>query len=273
MCRTLILVACLVIMAPHPSRAQQLMESYQAYLSEQDHFNSNGERLTSAAAIIRQDRANFHRYGLRDRDDEGDSFFGDMENRAALESMLERGRAAPGVISRIVNGTPLIRVEVWRGNAGPFVVVSLINPSGISSERSQITDPPKQAPAQTERELVGFKTPSNNIYCQMDGGGAPEGESNRYLRCDIRDINSIIPPKPRDCEFDWGQAFAIGADGLSGQRMCYSDTVVDDGLLTLSYGSVWQRGGFTCKSEESGLTCFNASEHGFSLSKNSQRLF
>jgi hypothetical protein len=35
-------------------------------LSEQDHLNSNEQRLTTAAAIIRQDRANFHRFGLRD---------------------------------------------------------------------------------------------------------------------------------------------------------------------------------------------------------------
>ena len=35
------------------------VESYTARLSERDHYNSNGQRLLSAAAIIRQDRANF----------------------------------------------------------------------------------------------------------------------------------------------------------------------------------------------------------------------
>jgi hypothetical protein len=43
---------------PTISHAQQLIGSYVALLSETDHFNSNGQRLTSAAAIIRQDRAN-----------------------------------------------------------------------------------------------------------------------------------------------------------------------------------------------------------------------
>jgi hypothetical protein len=116
----------MMMMVPHPSQAQQLIESYQAFLSERDHFNSNGQRLTSAAAIIRQDRANFHRFGTGDPGDEDDSFFGDMGNRAALESMLERGRAAPGVISRIVNSTPLIRVDVWRGPYGPYVTVTIL---------------------------------------------------------------------------------------------------------------------------------------------------
>ena len=41
--------------------------------------------------------------------------------------MLERGRAEPGVIARIVNGTPLIRVEIYRAASGPFIRVTLID--------------------------------------------------------------------------------------------------------------------------------------------------
>ena len=110
-----------------PSRAQELIESYVAFLSEADHFNSNGQRLTSAAAIIRQDRANFHRFGIRDPQDEDDSFFADAGNRETLERMLENGHAAPGVISRIVNGTVLIRVDIYRSASGPFIKVALLN--------------------------------------------------------------------------------------------------------------------------------------------------
>src|ERR1700761_7892615 len=94
------------IITPVSAHAQELIESYTALLSEADHFNSSGQRLTSAAAIIRQDRANYYRYGVRDADDEGDQFFADEGNRAVLEQMLDRGRADPGVLSRIVNGTP-----------------------------------------------------------------------------------------------------------------------------------------------------------------------
>ena len=115
------------VYAPTFSHAQQLIGSYVALLSEADHFNSNGQRLTSAAAIIRQDRANFHRYGIKDPEDETDTFFADEGNRAALEQMLERGRADPGVISRIVNGTPLVRVDIYRGVSGPFVRVTLVD--------------------------------------------------------------------------------------------------------------------------------------------------
>jgi hypothetical protein len=110
-----------------PSRAQELVESYVAFLSEADHFNSNGQRLTSAAAIIRQDRANFHRFGVRDPQDENDTFFADAGNREALERMLENGQAAPSVISRIVNGTVLIRVDIYRSASGPFIRVTLLS--------------------------------------------------------------------------------------------------------------------------------------------------
>ena len=64
--------------------------------------------------------------GLKDPEDEGDTFFDDERNRAALEHMLERGRADPGVLSRM-NGTPLIRVDIYRGTEGPFVHVTLLD--------------------------------------------------------------------------------------------------------------------------------------------------
>jgi hypothetical protein len=40
--------------------------------------------------------------------------------------MLDRGRASPGTISRIVNGTALIRVDIYRDRAGPFIRVTVL---------------------------------------------------------------------------------------------------------------------------------------------------
>jgi hypothetical protein len=99
------------------------IESYVARLSARDHFNSNGQRLTSAAAIIRQDRANFYVYGIRDPEDEADAFFQSKGNRALLETLLEHGRSDPVAIDRVVNGTPLIRVDVYRN----FVNVTVVS--------------------------------------------------------------------------------------------------------------------------------------------------
>ena len=128
MLRILVVVAALVAaVVATPARAQVLVESYTAYLSEADHFNSNGQRLTSAAAIIRQDRANFHRFGRGDPGDEGDRFFASIDNRAAMERMLERGSASPAAISAIVNRTPLIRVDIYRDAGGHLIRVTVLN--------------------------------------------------------------------------------------------------------------------------------------------------
>jgi hypothetical protein len=48
---------------------------------------------------------------------------------------------------------------------------------------------------------------------------------------------------------------------------------MDPSLPVLAYGEVWQRAGFTCRSEQTGLTCFNAMPHGFSLARASRRCF
>jgi len=129
MLRKLVVAMTLVAaaLAAAPAHAQQLVESYVARLSERDHFNSNGQRLTSAAAIIRQDRANYFRFGRGDAEDEPDRFFADINNRAALERMLERGRASPGALDAIVNGTPVVRVEIYRDAGGYSVHVTVLN--------------------------------------------------------------------------------------------------------------------------------------------------
>ena len=114
-------------LAAAPAHAQQLVESYVARLSERDHFNSNGQRLTSAAAIIRQDRANYFRFGRGDAEDQPDRFFADVNNRAALERMLERGRASPGALAAIVNGTPVVRVSIYRDSGGHYVRVEVLH--------------------------------------------------------------------------------------------------------------------------------------------------
>lgn len=100
-------------LAPAAIARERPLETYYAELGRWDHFNSNGQRLRSAAAIIRQDRANYHKFYRRDVGDQGDSFFGNAANRARLEAMLNNGNADPDVIDRIVNGQPIIRVDVY----------------------------------------------------------------------------------------------------------------------------------------------------------------
>jgi hypothetical protein len=117
----------------------------------------------------------------------------------------------------------------------------------------------------------GFKTPSNNIFCVVEGDR--DNDPIADLRCDMRQMSSAPLQKPEDCDFDWGDAFSIARDDNVGMRVCHSDTVMDDHLTILPYGALWRQGGFECKSEINGLTCVNAKGHGFMLSRAAQRLF
>jgi hypothetical protein len=123
--RTILVAASLLALTvPAIAGDCDLQDSYVARLSERDHFNSNGQRLGSAAAIIRQDRANFHAFRMRDPEDQSDGFFSLKSNRALMERLLRNGSATPGVLSAIVNGTPLVLVEICTDNR----VMVTINP-------------------------------------------------------------------------------------------------------------------------------------------------
>jgi uncharacterized protein YkuJ len=110
--RFVTLLAAVAILTPAAALARPL-EVYVARLSAADHFNSNGARLGTVAAVIRQDRANFHRFDIRDPEDEDDSFFDSADNRARLEALIARGTVTGRARRAILNGTPLIVVKVW----------------------------------------------------------------------------------------------------------------------------------------------------------------
>ena len=113
---------------------------------------------------------------------------------------------------------------------------------------------------------IGFQSPSKNITCQFF-----TDDKQNALRCDIANMETS-PKRPADCELEWGHAFEMNSKGTA-DRICHGDTVIDKSLPVLAYGEVWQRGGFTCRSEQTGLICFNAMQHGFSLSRAEQKVF
>lgn len=123
--KRLVCLAALLALDVAPAAACQLIASYTARLGAADHFNSNGVRLTSAAAIIRQDRANFYEFGRADPEDDSDPYFASKQNRATLERMLRNGQSSGSALAEIVNGTPLIDVRVCDGDRGEYVNVSI----------------------------------------------------------------------------------------------------------------------------------------------------
>jgi hypothetical protein len=124
-----------------------------------------------------------------------------------------------------------------------------------------------RAQAQSEAP-EGFRSPSGNIFCQafrLDDGAA--------LRCDLQTISNRPPARPRDCDLDWGQAFEVTDKTQRAARICHGDTVMDPQLPILRYGATWERHGFTCRSQETGVECRNTSGNGFALSRARQQVF
>ena len=129
-------VAALLAAAIAPASAQSsitrsgtanLLDSYIAYIGEDDLYNSDGARLGEPWQVIRQDRANFHRFGIRDRLDESDSFFADADNRAAMERMLANGTITGSARRAILGGGAVIQVDIYRGNGRDWVEVTVLN--------------------------------------------------------------------------------------------------------------------------------------------------
>jgi len=99
------------------AHADDMLGSYVARISARDHRASDGYALDSAAQMVRQDRANWHKFHRRDRDDQGDEWFTTDDQRADLQRMLERPGAMSASTKRaIVNGEPLIQVDVYENS-------------------------------------------------------------------------------------------------------------------------------------------------------------
>ena len=101
-----------------PAAAQdRFLGSYVARLSADDHFASDGYPLDTAAQVVRQDRANWHRFGNGDREDQDDPWFGSADARARLERQLNQGGAMNQATRRaILNGEPIVQVDVYRNS-------------------------------------------------------------------------------------------------------------------------------------------------------------
>jgi len=123
------------------------------------------------------------------------------------------------------------------------------------------------SPTYAQSDSIGFQSPSKNIACLV----FPDG-SQSAIRCDIAVMESK-PKRPANCDLEYGQAFMMHARGSDADRICYGDALTDKVLPVIGYGDVWQRGGFTCTVEQTGVTCSNADRHGFSLSRAKQDLF
>jgi hypothetical protein len=112
-------------------------------------------------------------------------------------------------------------------------------------------------------ELSGFVSPTGNVACMIDAD---------WARCDIIDRDWSPPPRPADCEFDYGQGISL-APGEPAQFVCAGDTAFGADEV-LPYGDSITAGVLRCESAEAGITCRDTqTTHGFSISQQVYQLF
>ena len=109
------------------ARADQIIGDYWAWIGRQDLYNSNGERLSQPWQVLRQDRANVHRFGVVQAGDDWDPWFGDSANRAALERLVARGTLDAATSAAIMRGTSMVHVTIW-GNGNRMTWVDVTAP-------------------------------------------------------------------------------------------------------------------------------------------------
>lgn len=106
-------------------RADELVDEYNAYIGRDDLYNSSGERLRQPWQIIRQDRANYYKFGIRQRGDEPDTFFASVDNRAKAERMIRDGTITREARKLLLQGDCTINVKVYHDRSGDYLEITV----------------------------------------------------------------------------------------------------------------------------------------------------
>lgn len=177
--------------------------SYNAKISDADKKNSAGASLTTAgvnkaslAAVIRQDRANFHQFKVRDAEDEADCVFSDKQMRAKIESMINASSIDAKTIESIVTRNPIVTVAVYQDK----LVITVADAGNAQSSNS---GDGRQTDAQTAEagSMDYTQTPNHKsgvcigfISKEIDVKGVAnvDGRYMKYLKTKNKLVTDVI---------------------------------------------------------------------------------
>jgi Family of unknown function (DUF6636) len=107
-----------------------------------------------------------------------------------------------------------------------------------------------------------FRTPSGSSRCAYEHYSFAPVD----LRCDILTGVKPLPPRPKNCDVDWGVGYVMRQRGPA-HVLCAGDTVSSPNARVLAYGTTRQFGVFRCTSTRAGLRCVNSTGNGFFMSR------
>ena len=126
-----------------------------------------------------------------------------------------------------------------------------------------------------------FHTADNNIAC---GLVKPQKKNKRKhrsrlpgeARCDVKTHTWTAPPRPSNCDLDWGFGVFVGDRG-NANYVCAGDTVADVSAPVLGPGGSITLGPYTCTVPAAAVTTVqcqnNATQRGFQVSADAVTLF
>ncbi|WP_370765834.1 DUF6636 domain-containing protein [Haemophilus sp.] len=126
---------------------------------------------------------------------------------------------------------------------------------------------PRVETASNSDSFISFRTANDAIYCSGDIPGL-----NPKVECVTTIKGKPILPRPKDCEFEWGELFSVGATGKA-SLVCASDTPAVPDSQILKDGETIKGKGWQCTASGDSLTCSNQEKHGFKISQVKQKLF
>ena len=195
---------------------------------------------------------------------------------------LSRTGLAPRIATTAIGELPggMVPAMTLRGGLLPLVTAAAVvcacggpvadsrsATGSLTRARTMEQRPAKESSATSEPEviadLVAFTSPSGNVGCYLDP---------TTVRCDISARDWSPPPRPADCEFDYGQGITLTA-GERPSFVCAGDAALGGGA-PLPYGQSVAAGSLRCDSAESGITCIDSTtRRGFSIARERYGLF
>lgn len=104
----------------------EILVTYNADLSDFDHFSSGGERLLTAAGVLQQDRANVHKYARSTPFDTRDQYFTTLARRQLLggAQVTSYCHSSPAAVrEHLVNHATAGRVIFFRRDDGGYTAL------------------------------------------------------------------------------------------------------------------------------------------------------
>lgn len=165
-------------------------------------------------------------------------------------------------MDRTLFALPLLLAAVACGGTAPSAPPAATGPSAVTTPAVQAaakTTPAKAKAKAAAAPVRQFWSPSGGITCFLSPVAAV---------CEAADHTWDLPPKPADCDLDWGGMVEVRKTGAAAV-VCAGDTGFGvPPSRTLAYGDALAAGDFRCTSARAGMTCENrATKHGFTVSR------